>query len=235
VTTQLYESDRLSSPAVVRLRGALGAFAVILAIEAIWIVAAEAMRPPVPRFFTDLQSVAAAVSARNRAAAAAHIGGVRGDLWAESALTYVDLVARSGADKMPNALSHAQDVARRALTLAPHDARVWLILAGLELRRGSNQAAAALKMSYFTGPSEIELIPLRLRIAVTSGALTDDDIRLMVRRDIRLIATRYPELKPALLAAYADALPTAKPVLDEAVKELDPALLSAMQSGSQAR
>jgi hypothetical protein len=57
------------------LRGALGAFAVILSIEAIWIVAAEAMRPTVPRFSTDPQSVAAAVSARNRAAAAAHIGG----------------------------------------------------------------------------------------------------------------------------------------------------------------
>jgi hypothetical protein len=66
---------------------------------------------------------------------------------------------------------------------------------------------SALKMSYFTGPNEIHLIPLRLFTATHSSALTDDDIQRLVQREVRMILTRWPEMKAALPAAYDNADP----------------------------
>ena len=80
-------------------------------------------------------------------------------------------------------------------------------------------------MSYYTGANEVELIPLRLHLAVNSQALAENDFQELVRHDIRTIVTRKPELKPAILTAYRDALPTGRQFLEETLKEIDPALL----------
>jgi hypothetical protein len=84
-------------------------------------------------------------------------------------------------------------------------------------------------MSYYTGPNELSLLPLRLFIATHSNALADSDMPGLVRRDVRMILTRWPDLRPALAAAYKDAVPDAKRLLDSAVTETDPAFLRAMR------
>jgi hypothetical protein len=64
----------------------------------------------------------------------------------------------------------AQNAARSALNIGPHDARTWLVLALLQARGTpvDPRLAESLKMSYLTGPNRAELIPTRLQ-SVTSG------------------------------------------------------------------
>ena len=72
-----------------------------------------------------------------------------------------------------------------ALSEAPHNTDVWLLLAGLSLRFNwaTPSPTAALKMSYYTGPSKLTLIPLRLSLAAKSNALSDPEIQQFVQRD----------------------------------------------------
>ena len=84
-------------------------------------------------------------------------------------------------------------------------------------------------MSYYTGPNELHLLPLRLFIATHSNALSDSDITELVQRDVRMILTRWPELRPALAAAYKDAAPNAKRFLEDAVAAIDPAFLQTIR------
>jgi len=174
-----------------------------------------------------MAQAAGVASDRDAAGVAASFGVIRGDLWAEYALTYLSVI---GYDEpygyaAPDAktVEHAREAADRALALAPHNARVWLVLAIINSRLGQN-SAAALRMSYYTGVSAVELIPLRLDLAVNSKALAEKDFQELVRHDIRTIVTRKPELKPAILTAYRDASPIGRQVLEEMLKEIDPAL-----------
>ncbi len=202
-------------------RGALLAFAFVLACQAAWILTAETSRLPRLDFPTTAQAAAVASANRDVAGVAASFGVIRGDLWAEYALTYLNVLRYY--QPHGDAVEHAREAADRALALAPHNARVWLILAVINSRLGQ-KSAVALRMSYYTGASEVELIPLRLHLAVNSKALAEKDFQELVRHDIRTIVTRKPELKPAILAAYRDALPTGRQFLEEALKEIDPAL-----------
>ena len=72
----------------------------------------------------------------------------------------------------------------------------------ISIRGSVKNPAAALRMSYYTGANEVELIPLRLHLAVNSQALAEKDFQELVRHDIRTIVTRKPELKPAILTLF---------------------------------
>src|SRR5215472_5125005 len=140
-------------------------FAMLLGVQCVWLLLAELSRPGISRLPTDAASAAAARIERINARWAARIGAIRGDLWAESAFAYADLLwndGRGGADLM-----QAQSSVNYALTAAPHTSRVWLLLAGLASRYQlpGIDGKEAVRMSYYTGPSELELMPLRLWIA----------------------------------------------------------------------
>jgi hypothetical protein len=83
-------------------------------------------------------------------------------------------------------------------------------------------------MSYYTGPNEIGLIPPRLLAAAQLGA-SDSDVQQLLERDVRLVLKRRPELRPALVAAYKDAKPQVKQLLESAVVENDPAFLPTLR------
>jgi hypothetical protein len=203
-------------------------FAFVLACQAIWILTAEFARPS--RLDLSGKSQSAAIAYRNAASLAASLGLVRGDLWAECALTYFDLNARNRRDSMtthqPKTIEQAAAVAERALALAPHDARIWLVVADADSRLTSgHNADAALRMSYYTGANETGLIPLRLLLAVNSEGLIEKDLQQLVRHDILTIITRKPELKPAILAAYRDAPPLGRKFLEDTLRQIDPTML----------
>jgi hypothetical protein len=207
-------------------------FAFVLACQAIWILTAEVARPS--RSDPSAKSQSAAIAYRNAAALAASLGLVRGDLWADCALTYFDLFARNRRDSMttqqPKTIEQAAAVAERALVLAPHDARIWLVIADADSRLTSaHDADAALRMSYYTGANETELIPLRLLLAVNSEGLIEKDLQELVRHDIRTIITRKPELKPAILAAYRDAPAPGRQFLEDTLKQIDPTMLEKLR------
>jgi hypothetical protein len=217
-------------------RGAVLLVAFVLACQAIWIVAPELSRPALGRFPANAQAAAAITADRNPATKAAKLGFFRGDLWADCALTYLDSVWPNDQpgqrDQDPKIVERSHQVTIRALALAPHDARIWLVLASIYLKfdwLNQKPAAAALRMSYYTGANRTELIPLRLRLAVRSEALADKDFQELVRHDIGVIISRNPELKPEILSAYAEAPPMGRQFLQEAIKELDPSLLARPQ------
>jgi hypothetical protein len=205
--------------------------AIIVGLQAIW------MTLPTMSAALLKKSATSGTAVGPNAAAnwAARLGIVRGDLWAEVALTYggfdwtrgrVD----AGADTRESAEA-ARALVERALSRSPHDARLWLVLAALDgqLQR-YQRAAVALKMSYYTGPNEVGLIPPRLLIAVRTGGLADEDLRQLVRHELRTIMSRKPALKPAIIAAYREADPAARRLIEEVVSEQDPKLLASLRS-----
>jgi hypothetical protein len=84
-------------------------------------------------------------------------------------------------------------------------------------------------MSYYTGANEIELTPLRLLVLARSDALTNDDLKQLVYRDIRNVITRAPQLKYTIITAYREASPVGRELFNQILAELDPTLLSSTQ------
>jgi hypothetical protein len=214
-------------------RVALTVFASVLAVTSLWILLPEPARSPVHQLPMDREAAAAAAAARTRAERAARFGAMRGDLWSEAAYAYAAPLwsgAESAGD--PN---EGRTVVERALAYAPHDAAVWLLASGLASRLGWQNAdfAAMLKTSYYTGPSESALLPLRLLVATRPGALSDADIQGFVHRDVRMILTRWPELKSALIAAYRAADPGTKRFLEGATADTDAAFVQTMRSSAR--
>jgi hypothetical protein len=213
-------------------RGTVLVFAFVLGCQATWILMAEFFRPPHSDFSATRQPAAVAATDQNGAALAASFGLIRGDLWSEDALTYLDLFSTDNRHSSNAQIGQAREVADRALAFAPHNAGVWLVLASVNSRFDwlNSNAAAALRMSYYTGANETELIPLRLLLAVQSVALGDSDFQQLVRHDIRTIVTRKPELKPAIVAAYRDTAPIGRQFIEDTLEEIDPTLLTWLHS-----
>jgi hypothetical protein len=213
-------------------RGTVLVFAFVLGCQAAWILVAEFFRPPHSDFFATQQTAAVAATDQNGAALAASIGLIRGDLWSEVALTYLDRFLTDNRYSTNAQIEQAREVADRALAIAPHNAGVWLVLASINSRFDwlNHKAAAALRMSYYTGANETELIPLRLLLAVRSVALGDSDFQQLMRHDIRTVITRKPELKPAIVAAYRDAAPIGRQLIEDTLEEIDLPLLARLRS-----
>jgi hypothetical protein len=222
---------------VIVLRVSMLLLASALAAFSIWVVLAEFLRSGIRRLPTSSDAAAIAATAQAHAAWAAAFGGVRGDLWAESAFTYATLLSPGPAqDAEPSAIANqARTVIERALACAPYESSVWLLAArlGFRFRWPNPNPISTLKMSYYTGPNELNLIPLRLFTATHSYSLIDSDLRQLVQRDVRMILRYWPDLRPALAAAYNDAEVEAKQFLEGAVAETDPVFLQTMRANAR--
>lgn len=220
-------------------------FAILLGIQCVWVVLPPLLGAGPNRLPTDQASAAIAVQHRRSAAFAASIGIIRGSLWAESAFTYADLLwsdigvkadptpiterARVNLDLL---LQRAHTSLDHALSDAPHQSGAWLLLAALESRHPSwkSNAIEALKMSYYTGPSDLDLMPLRLRIAAHFTILTDVEVREFITRDLRLFLARNE--KSAIADAYNAASPQAKQLIEQTVGDIDPSALRLLRAGA---
>jgi hypothetical protein len=210
-------------------------FAALLGLQCVWLVLPELSRPGIDHLPTDAQAATRGARQRKDAVWAAWSGAIRGDLWAESAFTSADLLWPGSDPGSPQnaALESARAELDKALVYAPHQADAWLLLAGLEERYPSHKSdpAEALKMSYYTGPSERPLIPLRLRIATRLDALDDIEVQQFIRRDLRLLLARQQTFVVA--EAYAGASPVGKRFIEQTVGEIDPAYLGLLRAGTQ--
>jgi hypothetical protein len=209
-------------------------FAAILGLYCIWLPLAELFRPSVDRLPTDPQSAAMAAEQRNDANRAAWIGRIRGDLWAHSAYTYADMLWNNpdSTSQPTSSLDQVRERLDRAVRFAPHQSGAWLLLAGLASRyRWFNaDAAEALRMSYYTGPSERPLIPLRTLVAGQLPAL-DNELQQLARRDLRVLIAQQEQ--PAVMQAYQAATPAGKHFIEQAVGEIDPTLVESLRRGVQ--
>ena len=211
--------------------------AVLLGMQCVWLTLAGIVSPGIDHLPTDVASAAAAARQRDAASWAAAIGAIRGDLWAESAFTYADLLwgdkeAFKDADRA-GTMARARTSLDHALNDAPHRSGVWLLLAGLSSHYPSLgfDASEALKMAYYTGASEQTLIPLRLDLAVRSDTLDDFEMGQFVERDIRMLLSQ--KQNGAISEAYGTASPAGKRFIEQAIRNIDPSALPSLQSGAR--
>ncbi len=220
----------------------LAVLAGLVGLYSLWLLAADIISQDLPRFPSDPAALDAAFDHRVRAKMAAWIGHIRGDLWTRAAIADAapQLRQMTGKPDQGATRSATEEAARasaeRAVVLAPLDSRAWLLLAAINSShdRQDRQAIEALKMSYFTGPNETDLMPLRLLVATRSRAMSDPDIEQLARLEIRTIVGHRPELQPAIAAAYRQASSEGKTFIETALKDVDPRFLNAItQSGAR--
>ena len=125
----------MQESAHVKFRIAILFFAALLGLQSIWLTLAELSRGRVDRLPTDFSTAAAAAGRRDRAAWAAEIGAIRGELWAQSAFTYADLLLGENEEtaEVMQKLTRARVSLERALNDAPAQSGAWLLRAGLGL------------------------------------------------------------------------------------------------------
>jgi hypothetical protein len=210
------------------LAGALG-------VAATWILIVELVRPP-SSFPYDGATAKPAVAQSGAAALAAWIGLIRGTLWTDYAVTLApDLAGAVIGRDSPITLATLNNVrmaAVRAIQLAPHDSQAWLLIAAVNAHDPNRNVAGPLKMSFYTGPNELSLIPLRLKITARSAAIAEPELQILAAGEIRTIITRKPDLKPFLVAAYRNALPEGKRFIEDQVSELDPGLMTTLRAAN---
>lgn len=218
-------------------RTVVGALAVLIGILALWLMAGEILRPRLIYFPSDRNEAEALDAARASAAEAAQAGMIRGDLWTEATITNAapslfGVAASSSEPTLQAGFENMRTIANRAARLSPHDPRVWLVLAGLNSRFGGNNSrtAEAFKLSYYTGPNEFSLAPLRLLLAVQSASISDEEIQSLVAQEIRHVVMQRPELKPAIASAYKSARPKGREVVEAVLEEADPGFLATIRA-----
>jgi hypothetical protein len=213
------------------LRVALTLFGVFLSEQAAWIFLAERHRLNHIRLPVDGKTATLAFAEQDKIKQAASLAVVRGDLWAESAFTYGSQLWLDAGDQLN---TEALKTLTRALRYSPHRGDVWLMFAALadKYKWSGYQPGLLLKMSYYTAPNELALLPLRLNVSLhAKGVIDDAELKDMVRRDISIILTRAPALKPALVAAYRSALPQGKVFAERVISEIDPGYLGVVRAG----
>jgi hypothetical protein len=213
------------------LRVALASFGVFLSMQAAWILLAERHQLNHIGLPVEGKTATIAFAEQDKIKQAASLAVVRGDLWAESAFAYgsqlwIDRAMLPDAGDQLN--TEAPKTFTRALRYSPHRGDVWLMFAALadQYKWSGYQPGLLLKMSYYTAPNELALLPLRLSVSLhAKGVIDDAELQDMVRRDISVILTRAPALKPALVAAYRSALPQSKVFAERVISEIDPGYL----------
>lgn len=228
-----YGLDR-RSPWVFRLCAMV--CAALLGLQCVWLLLPELVRPNIDQLPTNATAASAAAKHHDAAIWAALVGRIRGDLWAEAAFTQADLLWRNDAKgdaDLSAALQRARISLDRALSNAPHSSGAWLMLAGLasRLNFSSGNAIELLKLSYYTGPSEQELLLLRLQIAVQLESFSDIEMRQLIARDIRLLLAQKQD---AIIAKiYGAASANAKAFLEQTIREIDPSAVDKSRAGEQ--
>jgi len=216
-----------------QFRKILMVFAITLAIAGTWTLISELARAPRVGFPID-QNYQAAADQRWRAALAARVGMVRGDLWAELFFSFASsILIRGGTDfGAIETLNEAWPAAHRTLVYAPFRSDVWLLLAEMakDYELQTPNAATALTMSYYTAPYNQALTALRLSLATRGNAVRDAALRQLVEQDLQIILTSKPHLRPAVLAAYATASAEGKHVIESVVEETDPSFLTRLKN-----
>jgi hypothetical protein len=220
----------------IEFRTTIWLLSAILSVYCIWIVSSELSRANFIQLPTSAAAATAAAKERDRMSSAAAIGLIRGELWGQLALTYSTLLFEQ-QEKPESALElgHARQDLDHALSDAPVQSAVWLLRAALGLHFPNLRfnMSEALKMSYYTGPSELELIPLRLHLAVLSGAISDSEMSPLVRRDLRLLLAR--KRQPTIVEAYDAASPSGKRAIEQSLGEIDRAAAEALRASTQKR
>ena len=206
-------------------RAGVSGYALVLGAASLWILLSEFSSPGIRALPTSPGEAAVAAQHRGEALWAARAAVVRGDLWAKAAFTYANLEWLDSAQPLGEALDQAKASATRAVGLKPGNSGVWLMLADLSSRYRwqTPSPTECLKMSYYTGPHEDRLIPLRLMIAVRLDLSADAVLADLFRRELETAIMDRTALRPAVVAAYQQATSQAQHLIEDVATHTDPA------------
>jgi hypothetical protein len=206
-------------------------FGLFLGAISLWIVVPELFSSNITTLPASPEEAVAAASRRGEALWAARAALVRGDLWAESAFTYANLEWAGSTQGDEQSLDQATASAIKAVSLKPGTSAVWLMLAHLSSRYRwrAPSATECLKMSYYTGPHEDRLIPLRLMIAARLDLNADPDVADLFRRELETAIMDRTALRPAVVAAYQQATPQAQHMIEEVATRADQAFSQSLR------
>jgi hypothetical protein len=203
----------------------------ILGGSAVCDLLAEYERPdrfPVPFSRTANAAPLKRIISARRAAALAPF---RSDLMAQYALALTNQSLASEGSLQATNNENAQSAVRSAIALGPHNAEMWLALALLQsqINIGDPQIVESLKMSYFTGPDQKELVTARLDVGTLNNALSDPDLKELAQGDVRAILVRHPEQRGFLTGDYFRGSAVGKAFLEETVKSINPQFLDTLR------
>ncbi|WP_213739128.1 hypothetical protein [Bradyrhizobium sp. dw_411] len=218
------------------MRVVLALLGLVLITQAAWILLAERYSQNHMRLPLNQQAATVVRIEQDKIRQAAAIAAVRGDLWAESAFTYagqlwVDPALGLDADSRSN--GDAMKTLVRALRFSPHRGDAWLLFAAMadRCKWARYHPGLLLKMSYYTAPNEASLLPLRLNVSLhNQDAIADIELQDLVRRDIGVVLTRAPVLRPALVAAYRSASPAGRAFAERVIAEIEPGYLGVVRA-----
>jgi hypothetical protein len=206
------------------------AIAAMVALFSVWLILPELIRPSLPAFPTNAAAARTAADHRTRSIVAASIAQVRGDLWTEAAVSAAAPIgfglALTGSSAA-NGEIEDRSIFERAVRWSPADPRAWLAFAAADPGGGAAEPSVTelLKLSYLTGPNEIDLVPMRLVVVARSNALEDADVRQFARQDLENVLQHAPDLRPAIVDAYRRGSPRGRQFIAAVLSELDPAFL----------
>lgn len=152
----------LEAPA--RLRMGLLGLGGVLALGGLWMLLSALLAPETVALPLDRDGAAAAAAHRGRVIAAARLGVVRGDLYAQAAFSDAELLLLDRAHSHEAAsaaeVQAARSNAETALALAPVNGSAWFLLAALppaSAKPADANGLVALQMSYLTAPNDAAL------------------------------------------------------------------------------
>ena len=212
-------------------RIALACLGVILLAQAAWMLSADWR-------LHDRVSGSLALSSRvlpEKTSRAIAISAGHGDLWTQSRSMFVAQAdaEQSAASNQQKSIFPSAMIAASTLRHSPTRGDVWLMLAAIskQYKSAGYNTAALLRMSYYTAPNDLDLFPLRLSVALgTDAVVMDPELRDLIKRDVNLVVTRRPVLRPALTAAYQAASAEGKVFAENAISELDPNYLDNLRA-----
>ncbi len=211
---------------------------IFLAAQAVWILVPESYRLA-PSLSPGNRPTASSVHTDPELAyKLAAIEAIRGDLWVDAAFATAGQNWSYYSPPADNGKSTEQirKATIQALRFSPHRGDVWLLFTAMieHYRWPGYQPGALLKMSYYTAPNELALLPLRLDLALRDDdGIEDNELRELVKRDVQIILTHNPALKPALTNAYHSASATGRIFLERVIAEIDPGAIDAMRASSR--
>lgn len=206
---------------------------IVLAVQAAWILVPELMRPAMPFFPTTASEAGALTTRHAETSLAAALGWPRGDLWTDKAMTGdAALLSAFEGGQASHAPAANGATAETAAKLAPADGRAWLLLAMASARAHNPQAAAQLKMSYYTAPANAQLFPLRVQVAAQLPAMPDKELQGFLQDDLKATLQAAPGMAPTIATAYRAATPAGRQFFDTALAQADPKLLTRLRSAN---
>ena len=199
-------------------------------IYCIWLLISELTQPGVIRMPIDPQTAAAAAQNGQRQTGRPGSGSFAA-IFGPKPDTRLQTCSGKAQRTTPTSPSHLRwrviDWIKRSVTHRPTPA-FGCSSAGFAAQ--FKEVTEALRMSYFTGPSDMSLMPIRTFIAAQMPTL-DADMQQLARRDVRLLLTH--QQKSAIIQAYHVATTTGKRLIDQELNERDPNFAQALRRGAE--